>query len=56
MWWVFGGLAALIYLVVLFTLGISTIRNGHWVMFILGFPFPLFWIIGGLMRPAGQPA
>ena len=49
MWfWIGGGI---LYLVLLFTFGILTIRNGHWVMFLLGIPLPLFWFIGGLMRP-----
>jgi hypothetical protein len=59
MWWFFGGFAALLYLVLIVTLGVTTIRKGHWVMFILGIFFPLFWIIGALMPPttqATQPA
>jgi hypothetical protein len=42
-------LAGIIWFVLLVTLGIMSIRKGHWVMFILGFFFPLFWVIGGLM-------
>jgi hypothetical protein len=49
-YWIGGGLAIL-YVVLLITLGILTIRKGHWVMFILGLFLPLFWIIGALMRP-----
>ena len=41
----------IIYLVLLVTLGILTIRKGHWVMFILGIFLPLFWLIGAIMRP-----
>lgn len=48
---VIGGI---LYFVLLVTLGIITIRKGHWVMFILGIFLPLFWIIGALM-PARQP-
>jgi hypothetical protein len=55
MWYAIGGLGALLYLVLLITLGITTLRKGHWIMFILGFFLPLFWLIGGLMPPA-QPA
>jgi len=55
MWYVFGGFAALIYVVLMITLGVATIRNGHWVLFILGIFLPIFWIIGGLMRPAEMP-
>ena len=45
------GLAA-IYIVLLITLGILSIRKGHWVMFIIGIFLPIFWIIGALMPPA----
>lgn len=50
--WYWGGGLAILYVVLLITLGIITIRKGHWVMFILGFFLPLFWIIGAVMRPA----
>ena len=53
MWYVGGGLLAVLYIVLLITLGVMTIRKGHWVMFIVGIFIPLFWIIGALM-PARQ--
>lgn len=40
-----------IYFVLLITLGIISIRKGHWVMFIIGIFIPLFWIIGALLPP-----
>ena len=40
-----------IYLVLLVTLGIISIRKGHWVMFLIGIFIPLFWIIGALLPP-----
>jgi ABC-type multidrug transport system permease subunit len=45
---VVGGL---LYLVLLITLGVIAIRKGHWVMFIIGIFFPLFWLIGALLPP-----
>ena len=45
----------ILYFILLVTLGIMTLRKGHWVMFIIGIFIPLFWIIGALM-PARQPA
>ena len=48
--WLFIG-GGILYLVLLVTLGIVTIRKGHWVMFILGIFLPLFWIIGAVMPP-----
>ena len=49
---VIGGV---LYFILLVTLGIITIRKGHWVIFIIGIFIPLVWIIGALM-PARQPA
>ena len=43
---VIGGI---LYFVLLVTLGILTLRKGHWVMFIIGIFLPLFWIIGALI-------
>jgi hypothetical protein len=47
-----GGFIALwsvLYFVLLVTLGIMSIRKGHWVMFLIGLIFPLFWLIGALL-------
>ena len=43
---VIGGI---LYFILLVTLGILSIRKGHWVMFIIGIFFPLFWLIGALL-------
>jgi len=40
-----------LFLVLLVTLGIMTLRKGHWVMFILGIFLPLFWLIGAVIPP-----
>jgi ABC-type multidrug transport system permease subunit len=48
---VIGGL---LYLVLLITLGILSIRKGHWVMFIIGIFIPLFWLIGALLPPTAS--
>ena len=40
---------SILYFILLVTLGILSIRKGHWVMFIVGLFFPLFWLIGALM-------
>jgi hypothetical protein len=41
----------IIWFVLLVTLGVMSIRKGHWVMFIIGIFIPIFWIIGALMPP-----
>lgn len=45
------GLSAVLYVVLLITLGVTAIRKGHWIMFIVGLFLPLFWLIGALMPP-----
>lgn len=45
----FIGLWAVLYVVLLITLGILSIRKGHWVMFLIGFFLPIFWFIGALL-------
>ena len=45
----FIALWTVIYVVLLVTLGILSIRKGHWIMFIVGFFIPLFWFIGALL-------
>jgi hypothetical protein len=42
-------IGAVVYLLLLITLGIISLRKGHWVMFIIGLFFPLFWFIGALL-------
>ena len=53
------GFAAL-YLVLLFTLAMTTLRKGHKVLFWVGIIFPVLWVIGAVMAPvpraAGGPA
>jgi hypothetical protein len=56
MWWGIGGGLAVLYLVLLVVLGLSCLRKGHWVMFILGIFMPLFWIIGAIIPPARPQA
>jgi hypothetical protein len=52
MWWgIGGGLYALFWITLVVTLGMTTLRKGHWVMFILGIFLPLFWLIGALLPP-----
>jgi len=45
----FIALGSILYFVLLVTLGVISIRKGHWVMFIVGIFLPLFWFIGALM-------
>jgi hypothetical protein len=51
MWYVGGALLAILYIVLLITLGVMTIRKGHGVLFVIGIFIPILWLIGALMPP-----
>lgn len=42
----------LLYIVLLVTLGVATLRGGHWVMFTLGIFLPILWLIGAVISPS----
>jgi hypothetical protein len=54
--WDMGWLIGAIWFVLLITLGVISIRKGHWVMFILGLFVPLFWLIGALLPSRARMA
>jgi hypothetical protein len=54
MWWGIGGAGAVLYIIIVLTMGLAAIRKGHWVMFVLGIFLPVFWIIGALMPPTAR--
>jgi hypothetical protein len=56
MWWGIGGFGVLLYLVLMIALGLTCLRKGHWVMFIIGFFIPLLWIIGAIIPPTSPQA
>jgi hypothetical protein len=56
MWWGIGGFGIFLYFVLMFVLGLSCLRKGHWVMFIFGIFFPLFWLIGAVIPPTRPQA
>ncbi len=47
---------AVVYIVVLITLGITTLRKGHVVLFCIGIIFPLLWVIGAIIAPTARAA
>ena len=55
MWWGIGFGGLFLYLVLVFTLGLMTLRNGHGWMFFLGIFFRLLWIFGAFMAPPERP-
>jgi hypothetical protein len=44
--WVITGI---IYLVLFFTLCILSFRKGHWVLGLIGFIFPVLWLVGAIL-------
>jgi hypothetical protein len=44
-------LLAILYIVCLVVLGLSTFRKGHYWLFWIGFFFPILWIVGALIAP-----
>ncbi len=45
----------ILYVVLLVVLGLTAIKKGHWIMFVIGNFRPVFWLIGALLPPT-QPA
>jgi hypothetical protein len=43
-----------VYITLFVTLALTTLRNGHYFLFWIGIIFPLVWIIGAVMGPAGR--
>jgi hypothetical protein len=52
LWFLF----AVLYIVVLVTLGMSTLRKGHFMLFIIGLFLPVLWLIGALIGPTPRAA
>jgi hypothetical protein len=51
MWWGIGFGGGILYVVLLITLGVMTLRNRHRWMFFFGIFVPIIWIFGAIMRP-----
>jgi len=47
-WVLISGLAA-IYLALIATVAVVTFRKGHIALFVIGFIFPITWLIGAMM-------
>jgi hypothetical protein len=49
--WLWVGIGGALYIILMVSLGLMTVRNGHGWMFFFGFFFPLLWVIGAFMQP-----
>jgi hypothetical protein len=45
---------AVLYITLWVTLGMTTLRKGHHVLFWVGIIFPMLWIVGAIMQPTSQ--
>jgi hypothetical protein len=45
-WWITLGI---IYFVLLIVFAVLSFRKGHWVLGLIGFIFPILWIIGAIL-------
>ena len=39
----------ILYLVLIATLAVMSFRKGHWVLGLIGFIFPVLWLIGAIL-------
>jgi len=47
---VFWGIGlGVLYLVLILTLALMSFRKGHWVLGLIGFIFPVLWLIGAIL-------
>jgi len=44
-----GFTLGIIYLVLLVVFAVLSFRKGHWVLGLIGFIFPILWIIGAIL-------
>jgi hypothetical protein len=42
-------ITGVIYLVLICTLCILSFRKGHWVLGLIGFIFPVLWLVGAIL-------
>jgi hypothetical protein len=56
MWWLFGLIGAVVWVGLLVTVGIVTLRNHHFILFVLGLMLPVLWIVGALWVREPAPA
>jgi hypothetical protein len=47
-------LLAVVYITLFVTLALTTLRKGHYLLFWVGFIFPVLWIIGAIVAPTAR--
>jgi hypothetical protein len=46
-------LSSIIYVVLIFTLAVMSFRKGHWILGLIGFIFPVTWLVGAILPRRG---
>ena len=54
-WYLWGGLFGLLWFICLVSAGVLTWKNGHKVLFFIGFILPLLWIVGAMISKKPAP-
>jgi hypothetical protein len=54
-WYLYGGFFGLLWLACLLSAGVLTWKNGHMVMFFIGFIVPILWIVGAMISKKPPP-
>ena len=47
---------AVLYIILLVSLGMATLRKGHTALFVFGVIFPVLWIVGAVIEPTSTVA
>jgi hypothetical protein len=47
---------SVLYVACLISLGLTTLRRGHYLLFWVGLIFPILWIVGALIAPTPRAA
>ena len=45
---------AVVYITLFITLALTTLRKGHYLLFLVGIIIPVLWIIGAVIAPTGR--
>jgi hypothetical protein len=48
---VFWIVLGIVYVICWIVFALSTLRKGHYLLFVIGFIFPVLWIVGAIIAP-----
>jgi hypothetical protein len=50
----FASMIGIVYIFLIVTIAVMTFRKGHWILGLIGFLMPLFWVIGAIIGPTAR--